>query len=299
MNLSRVDLNLLVALDALIRERNVTRAGRRVGLSQPAMSAALGRLRNLFSDPLLERVGRDYRLTPLAVELSDPLQQILVSIERTLDHNAPFDPGAARRSFRIAASDYVVCVLLKPLIDHIHETAPGIRVHIQRSEYSTAKHLAARHVDLSIQPLGSHRTFESQKLFSDRWLCAVWSGNTEIGPELTVEQFSSLRHATYSHAPHGYTLADRCVGTLSRQLRVQVTSESFLALPLLVRGTNLITLIQAKLGAQLKESAELRLLDPPVPIEPLVMSMWWNSLYTGDAAHTWLRDKILEVAQRS
>jgi LysR family transcriptional regulator, nod-box dependent transcriptional activator len=299
VNLSRVDLNLLVALDALIRERNVTRAGRRVGLSQPAMSAALGRLRTLFADPLLERVGRDYRLTPLALDLSEPLQQILVSIERTLDHNTPFEPSEARRSFRIAASDYVICVLLKPLVEHIADVAPGIKVHIQRSETSTAKHLAARHIDLSIQPAGTHRSFETQKLFSDRWMCAIWRGNDEVGDQLSVEQLASLRHATYSLAPYGFTLAERCVASLARQLRVQVTSESFLALPLLVRGTRLVALIQSRLGEQLKDTAELRLLEPPVPIDPLVMSMWWNALYNGDAAHTWLRTKIVEVAQRS
>ena len=112
-------------------------------------------------------------------------------------------------------------------------------------------------------------------------------------------EIAASGQATYAQAPYGFNLTDRCVGTLSRQIKIQVTSESFLALPMLLRGTQLITLLQARLGAQLKQAADIRLLEAPVPIRPLVMSMFWHPLYNNDAAHSWLRSKILEVAQRS
>jgi LysR family transcriptional regulator, nod-box dependent transcriptional activator len=297
MNLSQVDLNLLVALDALLKERNVTRAGRKLGLSQPAMSAALSRLRLLLNDPLLERVGREYRLTPIAAKLVDPLQSILASIERTLAHNAPFDPASARRSFRIAGSDYVALLLMQPLMQRLGAIAPGLKIKFQRAGQDTAKSLAERRLDLAIQPAGAHRDFESEVLFQDEWLCAVWSGNTEVGKRITREQFCSLPHAAYSHAPFGYTAADVFVGALARELRVQVMIDSFAALPMMLRGTQLVTLVQSKLGEQLQKSADIRLMKPPVPVEKLVVMMWWNRLYSDDSAHSWLRQTIADVSR--
>jgi LysR family transcriptional regulator, nod-box dependent transcriptional activator len=299
VKLSQVDLNLLVTLDAIIKERSVTRAGRTVGLSQPAMSAALGRLRHLFGDPLLERVGRDYRLTPLALALAEPLQKILMSIERTLDQNSAFEPATAKRTFRIAASDYVICVLLQPLLQRMCKEAPGVKLQFQAAGNDTAKQLAAHHIDMSIQPAGTHRGFQSETLFSDRWMCAVWNGNTQVGAQITREQFCKLSHVTYAHPPFNRTLADHFVGAVAKELQVQVMSDSFVAMPLLLRGTELITLVQARLGEQVKKTAEIRVLAPPVEIEELVMAMWWNPLHSKDPAHTWLRETLSEIAKHS
>jgi LysR family nod box-dependent transcriptional activator len=299
MNLSQVDLNLLVALDALLRERNVTRAGRLVALSQPAMSAALSRLRQLFGDPLLERVGREYRLTPLAMKLSEPLQHILTSIERTFDQSAPFEPATAQRTFKIAASDYVVCVILQPLLERVTRIAPGVKLCFQRAGRETPKDLADRRVDMSIEPEGRYREFESKALFTDHWMCAVWNGNTDVGRRITREQFRAMSHATYAHPPFRYSAADRFVGPLASELQVQVMSDSFVSLPLLLRGTRLITLVQARLGTQLRRAADIRLLRPPVPTGKLVVKVWWNSLYTHDEAHRWLRETIVDVMKDS
>jgi DNA-binding transcriptional LysR family regulator len=295
MNLSQIDLNLLVALHALLRERNVTRAGRSIALSQPAMSASLSRLRQLFGDPLLERVGREYRLTPLATKLDEPLQRILASIERTFDQTTPFDPSTAKRSFKIAASDYTMCVILQPLLARVTRIAPGVKLCFQRAGRETEKDLTERRVDLSIEPEGRYRAFESELLFTDQWMCAVWNGNPDVGRRITREQFRSMSHATYSHAPFRYTVADRFVGPLASELSIQVMSDSFVSLPLLLRGTRLISLVQARLGAQLRRSADIRLLRPPVPTDKLVVKLWWSSLYNEDEAHRWLRETLVDV----
>ncbi|MET0390190.1 MAG: LysR family transcriptional regulator [Polyangiales bacterium] len=299
MKLSQVDLNLLVTLDAIIKERSVTRAGRAVGLSQPAMSGALSRLRNLFNDPLLERVGRDYRLTPLAVELAEPVQSILVAIERTLDHGVKFDPAVAQRAFRIAGSDYVACTIFQRLLERVRRVAPGVQLRFQRAGNQTGRRLLSRDIDLSIQPSDFHRDLATQRLFEDRFVCAVWTGNTEVGKQLTEEQFCSLGHVVYSHPPYGLTLVDHFIGLSAQRLHIQAMTDSFVTLPCLLRGTNMVALLQARLAQQLLDSADIRVLPCPLPQRELTLSMWWNPLYDRDAAHAWLRATLVEVADEN
>ncbi|HET8936205.1 MAG TPA: LysR family transcriptional regulator [Polyangiales bacterium] len=298
MKLSQIDLNLLVALDAIIKERSVTRAGKNVGLSQPAMSAALSRLRNLLGDPLLERVGRDYRLTPLAVQLAEPVQDILAYIEHTLDQKSSFDPATAQRVFRIAGSDFVTATVFQPLVAHVSRIAPGVQLRFQRAGNNTARKLASRDIDLSVQPAGSHREFASQHLFGDRFVCAISTGNTEVADALSEAQFCQLGHISYSHPPYGFTLLDHFAGPITRNLRIQAMTDSFLDLPFLLRGTNLIALVQERLGRQLEAAADIRLVDCPVKLSPLNISMWWNALYEKDFGHAWLRATIVEVATK-
>jgi DNA-binding transcriptional LysR family regulator len=296
LDLNQVDLNLLVALDTLLKERNVTRAGRRMGLSQPAMSATLGRLRTLLGDTLLERVGREYRLTPLAQTLSKPVEGILASIERTLEHNSAFSPATVQRNFRIAASDYVLFVLFPTLVERVARLAPGIRLHFQQVDTRIAQQLTARRVDISIQPKNLLRGFATQELLTDSWVCVASRDNPEIGSRITREQLCSLPHASYSMGD-GSSFADRFVGTATGNVHVRVTCQSFAALPLLLRGTNLVAVVQRLLAMQLAETADIRVLEPPIAIPKLVLSMWWNPISTPDPAHAWLREIISEVAR--
>jgi DNA-binding transcriptional LysR family regulator len=296
LKLSQVDLNLLVALDALLRERNVTRAGRQIGLSQPAMSAALARLRDMFNDKLFERVGSGYRLTPFAEALAEPLQVALTAVERTLDRDATFDPAIAKRRFLIAMSDHLLLVLCPPLVERLNQLAPGVQLHIEQVTPEIAKHLAARRIDLSIQPANLVRGPASQRLLEDSWVCAVWRGNRSVKSRITQEQLCTLPHASFAG---GRTpLAEQLIApSLGKTPLVQVISRSFVSLPFLLRGTGLIALIQRSLGTCLQDCAEIRMLELPLALPPLVFEMSWNPLYTADPAHTWLRGVLLEVAR--
>jgi LysR family transcriptional regulator, nod-box dependent transcriptional activator len=294
LNLRQVDLNLLVALDALLKERSVTRAGRQMGLSQPAMSAALHRLRELFADPLLERVGREYRLTPFARDLQAPLQEVLASIERTLASNARFDPATTQRHFRIATSDYVLCVLLQPVIERVTRLAPGVRIHLQPIDAKLAGKLTSRRVDLSIQPPGLLQGFSSQALFRDDWVCAVWRGHEEVGERLTREQFYTLPHASFSLGQS--SMVEHNLQTPEYTLHVPVTSVSFVALPFLLRGTRMVAVIQRRLAQKLEDVADMRILELPVALPEVEFSMWWSPA-ANDPAHAWLRDVLAEAAQ--
>src|SRR5688572_4982858 len=130
MNLASVDLNLLVALDAILAERHLTRAGERLGLTQPTMSHTLSRLRRLFDDDLLMRIGRDYELTPLAQELREPLRDILKNIEQTIERRPNFDPKTDERLFTVGASDYATYLVFQPALARIENEAPGVRIQL-------------------------------------------------------------------------------------------------------------------------------------------------------------------------
>lgn len=299
MKLSEVDLNLLVIFDAIVRERSVTGAGRMVGLSQPAASAALRRLRDLFKDPLIERVGAQSRLTPLAIALTEPVQQILASIETTFNHSLGFDPATSHRIFRIAASDDVSSVLIQPLLERLSVIAPNVSLQVSRPDSDTGERLATRQVELSIEPDGRYRTrsFSSETLYRDPWVVAAWTGNPVVGARLTREQFSELGHVSVSMRPHAFTLVDRVVGPMSLKLNVQVVTDSFSGLAMLLRGTQRIALMPARLATKLRSSAELRLLAPPMPLSDVVYGMAWPSLYVRDEPHAWLRKVISEVSK--
>src|SRR6266542_2632100 len=170
--LTELDLNLLVALEALLVERNVTKAGERIGLSQPGMSAALSRLRRHFDDELLVRVGRDYELTPLAQELCGPLEELIADMERVLDQRATFDPSTATRTFKICLSDYAMLVLVHPLLERLECEASGIDVQFHPLELAPTVEEPPRDVDLTIIPSAYPTAGELEELFTDRWVVA-------------------------------------------------------------------------------------------------------------------------------
>lgn len=296
MKLCQIDLNLLVALDALIRERSVTRAGAQLGMSQPGMSAALARLRMLLGDTLLVRAGHVSRLTPFAAQLAGPLQAILIGMDKTLHRRSTFVPSASERVFRIAGSDYATSSVFKPLVAYVTRVAPGVQLRLLHAGDKTARALAACDIDISVQPVASHRELASQHLFVDRLVCAIWVGNTEVTDTMTEAQFCRLRHVSYSDPAYGTAFLHHFAGTFAREMRVQAVTDSFSSLPFLLRGTNLVALVQERIGVQLQAAADIRLVECPVRLSPLRMSMWWNALYDFDAGHIWLRTAMFELA---
>lgn len=297
VKLSDIDLNLLIILDAIISERSVTAAGRRVGLSQPATSAALRRLRGIFGDPLLERAGSRWRLTELANQLAEPLREILATLDATINRRFVFDPATSTRRFGIAAADDVSCVLVQRLLERLQHIAPNVRVLVTQPDHETAERLMKRQLDLSIVPDGYRsRGFLTERLYRDSWVVAAWTGNTNIGQNLTREQFLELGHVAISMRPYAFTLVDRALGALSQKLDVQIVCESFGALAMLLRGTSRIALMPARLATRLKDAAELRVLPPPVPVHDLAFAMAWPALHARDDGHTWFRKMIVEVA---
>jgi DNA-binding transcriptional LysR family regulator len=297
MNLSQFDLNLLVSLDALLIERNVTRAGQRVGLSQPAMSGTLARLRDLFKDELLVRVGRQLELTPLAQELAPVLHERLREIEDLLSARRTFVPASEHRTFVIAASDYVTFMLLQPLVARLAEQAPGISIRFTRLAPNSPDHLGEDAVDFVIMPSEMEARYPFTPLFADRWVCVAWEGNGRIGENLDMQQYLSLPHLVWSMPGEGSaSLADTTLERLGLRRHIIAWTESFVLSPFMVRGTDMVSVVQERVARKLQAAAGIRILDLPYEAAEIHESLHWNPRRSADPPHVWLREQVLAAA---
>jgi len=301
-NVPPIDLNLLVALAALLEERNLTRAGEKTNMSQPAMSGALARLRRHFNDELLVRDGREYQLTPLAEELLPDVRDALRQVERTLDARPEFDPATSTRTFSLAMSDYVVTVLVDPLLRRAHEVAPGVGLTINpippdlhENDRGLLQH------DLIIGPLGFQFPGESKELFRDRFVYITDPANPRLTRgELTLDDIAELPLAVATFGqPSGFlSAAERILEALGVPWHVQVTTVGWLTLPFVVAGTDLVAIVPERLARRVAATAGVTVREPPFGPAELIEAAWWHPTRSGDPALRWLRSIVAEVASR-
>lgn len=300
MNLGGVDLNLLVALDALLSERSVTRAAQRVGLSQPGMSNALARLRRVFGDPLLVRRGAVLVPTARAETLAEPVREALALIRAAVDAPARFDPAHDRRTFRVSCSDYSVLMLIGPLVRGLAAEAPGVTVEVLPRLADAARALGDGDVDLVIEPaeMMGREDLPALRLWDDRWMCCIWDGNDRVGDRMSLEDFTALGHLIYSMGSAGQPVAlpDMHLARLGLPRRIEVSVESFLLAPFLLQDTELVALVPARAEGYLRRTGAIRLLEPPVEFPVLVEMLWWHPRSAADPAHAWMRERIAQVA---
>ena len=299
MNLNGVDLNLLVALEALLAERNVTRAAERLSIGQPAMSAALNRLRKLFDDPLLARVGGELVPTPLAETLVRPVHEAIVAIQSVLGVRGDFDPSTDHRTFTIVASDYVGLVLLRPLVRHLATAAPRARLVVRPVAPEFLTDLRRDQVDLAVVPqelMPERMGLPHEELFRDRYVCAVDAANQVIGAALSVEEFTGHPHLASSGGPLP-ALGQRQLGSLSLFPAAEVSTQTSLLAPFLLAGTDMITLVLERLGRRLQDAAGIRLVEPPVPLQTITETMYWHPRRADDPGHRWLREQVTQAAE--
>jgi DNA-binding transcriptional LysR family regulator len=297
VNLTSLDLNLVPALRALLQERNVTRAGRRIGLSQPATSAALARLRRHFDDELLARVGNGYELTPLGNALLERTVTACDLLERLLASQASFEPASEEREFTLLASDYAVAVFGTRLARVLHQEAPGIRLRFQQVDQSAVDTVATTlsAVDGILMPHGIIAGFPAVELYRDRWVCVLAADHPDVGDALTLDDLARLSWVGYQRlydAP-----AARQLSLLGIEPRVEVSVQSFQLLPSLVAGTRRIALVQERLARTLVGVADVRIMDCPFDAVPVREAMWWHPVHAQDAAHTWLRETVERVGR--
>lgn len=298
MDLRRVDLNLLVAFDMLMTERSVTRAARRLSIGQSAMSSTLNRLRKLFGDPILMREGRGLVATPLAESLAGPVRDLLTGIENVLSQPDVFDPSTAQRTFAVIANDYLTMTFLQPLIGRLSTEAPGIKLHIFPTGDDFAEQLRRHQVDLLVMPreaFEDHAQFPHRVLFRDRYVVAVDKDHPEVRDEITLEQFSSLPYLATSSG-HLRSLQEMQLDFLGVPRNIEITAGFGLG-PFLLRGTRLITLVHETLALLVRDAANIRLLDPPIPrLQPITEIMAWTSRTDLDAGHRWFRQVLIDLA---
>lgn len=297
MNLRQFDLNLLVALDALLKERNVTRAAERLYLSQPAMSGILARLRQAFGDELLVRVGRNLEMTEFAASIAGRVHDCVRELEDLLEAGRPFTPATESHSFRIGASDYAVFLLFGPLIQKLTPLAPNISLHFVRLDLSTPGRIAAGEIDFGVWPAEIEPGLPSAPLFEDGWVCAAWSRHPSIGERLTIEDFLRQPHLAFNVSDPGHTsVADEYLGRQGYERKIVASTESFTAAPFLISGTSLLTIVPKRLGERMAQYADIRLLELPFDVPPLRERLTWNPRFTSSPAHVFVRELLTEVA---
>lgn len=295
MSLSSLDLNLVLSLRALLEERNVTRAGQRVGLSQPAMSAALARLRRHFDDELISRAGKQYELTALGRALLDRTATACDLLERVFTSRADFAPDSEEHEFTLLTSDYALSVFGAELAQRVHAEAPGVRLRFQRTpgDVTEDTETLLSTADGLLMPHGVISGFPAVELFADRWVFLVAETNDEVGEQLTMDDLARLPWVVYQRAYDAP--AARQLSMLGVDPRVEVFVDSFQALPFLVAGTRRIALVQQRLAELLNGVATVRRMEPPYGAVPLQEALWWHPVHTHDAAHIWLRETAARV----
>ena len=297
VDLRRVDLNLLVAFDMLMTERSVTRAAQRLSIGQSAMSSTLARLRKLLNDPVLTRDGRGLVATPLAESLVEPVREVLAGIEGVLAQREQFDPATARRTFSVIANDYLTMTFLQPLIGRLSTEAPGIRLHIFPTGDDFADQLRGHRADLLVIPreaFEEHAEFPHRVLFRDRYLVAVDRDHPEVGEEISLEQFSRLPYLATSSG-HLRGLAEMQLDFLGVPRNTEITA-GFGMVPFLLRGTRLVALVHERLGRQFQDAAGIRLLEPPIQLQPITEIMAWTARTDRDPGHQWFRQRLIDLA---
>lgn len=296
--LGGTDLNLLVALKALLEEGNVTKAGAKIGKSQPAMSTALARLRRHYKDELLVRVGRDYELTPFAKTLVPSVRRTMNAVETALAAGRAFDPRVSDHVFRLTATDYAITVLGEPLLKRVSELAPGVRLELDAIPLDM--HESERglmHCDALIGPLGFGFDGSHEPLFRDRFVCIVDPANPRLREgRLDLKDLEALPHAVRSSGRTHVAPADRVLDELGIRRRVQVSTVGWLPLPFLVAGTDLVAVMPERLALRVAVPAGLAVVEPPFGRVELVETLWWHQDRAIAPEHVWLRRTLIEVA---
>ena len=300
MNLAAVDLNLLVALDALLSERSVTRAARRIGLSQPATSHALGRLRDLLGDPLLVRVGGGMALTPRGEALAEPTRAALDAASRVLAPRGAFDPAAETRPLRLAGADFTQVDILPRLCARLAEEAPGIDVQVHPAPEDLLGLVQRGEVDVALGPVrfsGLQPGLEEEPLFEERFVCVVRDGHPLTRGRLTLERFAAARHAMIAPRGKAGGVVDDLLAKHGKTRRVAARVAHFLVAPHVVAATDLVLTLPERVARLYEEQLPLRTLKLPFEVPGFTVSMIWHERSKSDPALRWARGLLREVAR--
>ncbi len=310
-NLHRIDLNLLVALDALARERSVTKAAERTGVTQSAMSHTLRRLRELFDDPLLVRGRGGMVLTPRAEALAVPLRSGLVSLARTLAEPTAFEPEHASRTFRIVSPDLFDSLFLPALLKRLGHEAPSVDLAVVPTPRRLSDSLETGDIDLAIYPvlldpqpfdLGTQvdAELQSRTLFRDSFRCFVRNDHPAITGrrKLTLKTYTRLNHILVSPGGEGPGLVDRILQTRGLKRRIALRVPHFATALEVIAQSDLVLTAPSSLS-RCSTASTLASRPAPLDIPEHAITMIWHPRFTEDPAHRWLRERMIDVTAPS
>ena len=308
MNISRVDLNLLVYLDVLLRECNVTRAAEELGISQPAMSNSLRRLRDLFNDPILVRTSDGMTPTDRALELQPMVRSVLSAAEQAILPTAEFDPSSSSRIFRITASDYTESTLLPRLLQELFKQAPGIRLDIMTPSDISFHDVERGKVDLVINRFDNlPQSFHKVHLWDDSFSCMVSAGNP-VRHNWNLDSYLAGKHVWVSKTGMGVGVGmtpddvqrlgwvDEALTKQGAKRDISVFTRHYQAALLLAEQDNLIVTMPSMAAQMMRQDANVVILEPPFEIPRMRLEMIWSPLLQHDPGHRWLRQLIKSVS---
>ena len=309
MKVNRVDLNLLVYLDALLRERNVTQAANQLNLSQPAMSNGLRRLRDLFDDPLLVRTSEGMTPTERALELEPVVREVLSKIDQAVQPRSDFDPANAHRVFRIMASDYAESTLFPSVLGKLRTLAPGLTLDIMTPSDVSFLDVERGKVDMVINRFDSMpQSFHQIHLWNDSFTC-VLSPENPVLKDFTLENYLKANHVWVSKTGMGVGVGvnpddvqrlgwvDVALNKLGKKRQIRVFTRHYQAAMTLAEQNDLIVTLPTRAAQLKRDNPRVVLREPPLDIPPLELKMAWSPLLQHNPANKWLRKLIADTAR--
>jgi DNA-binding transcriptional LysR family regulator len=295
MDSKRLDLNLLVTLEALLVEQNVTKAAARLHLSQPAVSAQLSRLRDVFDDPLLVPAQRGMTPTAKAVELLDPLRHALDQVRATVALQE-FNPARARLTVTIACTDYLQSAVVKPLVVQLRTTAPGVRVALRNLDTAQLEAQMARgDVDLALMtPAAAPPSLRTRHLFDERYVLIGRRHHPRLRKSVSVAEFARLEHVIVSLRGGDFeTPVDNALAALGHKRNVVLSAASFLFVPEIVAQSDFVALVPQRLADD--RADQLQVVDCPFPVAGFAVGMVWHERAHAHSGHRWVREAVAAV----
>lgn len=297
MKLSDIDLNLFVVFDAIYTEGNLTRAGEIIGITQPAVSNSLSRLRNVFDDPLFVRTAEGMVPTPVAQNIVGPIRQALGLIRSSVQESEIFNPAASDKRFRISMTDLTQSIVLPFLFGRIKREAPHVSIdcyHVRRRDLNIE--LASGNLDLAIDiPLTPDPQIKQAPLFSHPHVCVIRKNHSVIKKELTTEQYLGLGHIHISSRRGGLGHVDLALGKMGKRRHISLRTQHYLATPEMVSKTDLALTVPRVFADFLVTQYPVHYLELPFNVPNLETHLYWHESTEQDQANRWLREIILAL----
>lgn len=293
-NLSRLDLNLLVAFDALLTERSVTRAAARVGLGQSAMSHNLARLRALFGDELLTRGAEGMRPTPRALALADPVRVTLAQIQAAVLKRQDFDPLTAERVFRVGLADSIEVAVAPGLMARLRATAPHVSLRLRPiNRISVLDELDAGNLDLGIGVFTQGQVHHKRRpLYTESFLCLFSPEQLKLSAPISLDDYLSVPHILTSLSDDAHGAVDEALAKHKLKRSIAMTTPGFLAVPFVLRRAPVITTMPSRLARYFAEAFGLATSEPPIELPSFTISLLWHASFDQDPGHVWLRQTV-------
>ena len=298
MNLSKVDLNLFIVFDAIYTEANLTRAGQIVGITQPAVSNALARLRETFNDPLFVRTAQGMVPTPMAQNIITPVRNALQLLRVSVQESRSFVPDQATKTYRISMTDLTEAVILPHLISRIRRLAPGINVDsFLTKRRETTKELAAGRLDFAIDaPLNTDTQVRHVKLFEDRHVCVMRKDHPLASKDrISLDEYLAQSHIHISSRRNGLGHVDLSLGKMGLQRRVMLRSQHYQMAPLVLESTDMVMTVHERFARR----HNLHWVSLPIDDVPAIEThLFWHESTDQDPANRWMREQIIELSQQ-